>query len=587
MALMEQIRNSTQSGLAYIMVGVLIVFFAVFFGVPADGCRAAAGRTLMANVAGEDIYSDDVNVIYNRYFGGSTTMDEELYFNQQAEALKIVLATHLLAERAEKAGLRVSDEEFVAYIQDPNRNIEFLNAYGRDGSFDGPFYERYVQHGLHVSLGSYEEFKRKELLARKYLTMMEMQVHVLPAEVEELYSLRNTRVNLEYVLFSDELLVDAMTISDEAVQDFLAENLARVQEVYEANQSDYSTDERVQLRRVYIIKASDEAEAAGARDKFDAAKKRILEDNEDFAAVVRELSEGFDAAEGGLMDWNALTNIDQEIAAAIEGAAVGEVREVETDYAFMLVKVEGREEAQITPLEDVQDEIASELIREEIVTTRGTELSETLLAKVQEGLSIDDALAALEEEAREEDRLEDASLWSNLSSRTTGFFTLEGQQLPPELRAQLGAAALSFGRSWDTIPGLGTNRDLAITAFKLTEENPLIDHIVEVDNGRAVVRLADREDPSEEISDEDREQLEMEIRLEKTSELIGPVDPLFGHILFVQPLQGVGSFVEGLVEDAVASGKVRLYERRSRGAALLREKLTSQDDDLDSLLGTL
>src|SRR5690554_3398085 len=111
MALMEQIRNSTQSGLSYILVGVLIVFFAVFFGVPADGCSASGGRALMASVNGNDIYTEDVNIIYNRYYGGQRTVEDSVQANQQAEALKVVITTHLLSARAHEAGLRVSDEE--------------------------------------------------------------------------------------------------------------------------------------------------------------------------------------------------------------------------------------------------------------------------------------------------------------------------------------------------------------------------------------------------------------------------------------------------------------------------------------------
>ena len=579
MALMEQIRNSTQSGLSYILVGVLIVFFAVFFGVPADGCTAGGGRILMASVHGDDIHTEDVNVIYNRYFGGQRTIDDDQRFNQQAEALKVVITTHLLAERAREAGLRVSDEEFVEYLMDANRNVEFLSSYGSTGEFDGSFYERYVQNGLRVPINRYEDFKRKELLARKYLSMLDMQINVTPDEIDELNRLRNTKVNLEFVKFSEELLTDAVGITDEAVEAFLADNQDRVREYYEENQSDYESEERLQIRRVYIVKPSEDTDAEEAQRNYEQARNRIMEDGEDFATVAQELSEDFARDDGGLMDWNSPDNMDQAVAQALADAEPGDLREVETDFAYMLLRLEDREPAEVTPLEEVQDEIARSMIREDVVSTRGGELAAALHARVTEGLSMQDALDAVEEEAREEERPEDAALWASLSPQTTGLFTLEGQQIPAQLRAQFGGAG--FGRDWDDIPRLGQNRELAIAAFQLTPENPLIDEVVEFDDSRAVVRLAEREDPPEELSASERAEMELEVRSEKIMELLGP-----WRFLFFRPMEDVGHYVESVFQEGMKDGSVRLYERKSRASALLREMTRAAEGmPIDGLTG--
>src|SRR5690554_3468560 len=290
--MLDQMRRSTKSGFSYILVGLLIVVFAVFFGAPADGCRPSGSRALMASVDGNDIFTEDVNVIYNRYYGAnrSTTLDDT-YYQQQATALKAVLAINLLASRAEDAGLRVSDQEFASYIQDGSRNVEFLSSYGRTGKFDGPFYERYVKFGLSVPLQRYEAYKRRELLARKYLSMLDMQVAVAPAEVEEMHQLRNERINLEMVKFSQDTLADALDLSDEAIATFIANNSARLSTYFEENRSEFESEERVRIRRIYITKPADAAEDAEALATYEQAKARVTAQEEDFAAVATELSE--------------------------------------------------------------------------------------------------------------------------------------------------------------------------------------------------------------------------------------------------------------------------------------------------------
>lgn len=567
--MLERIRRGTQSGLSYILVGVLIVFFAVFFGVPADGCRAGDGqRVLMASVDGDDIYTEDVNAIYYRYFGGQrsgTTQDDE-FFSQQAEALRVVITTYLLAQRAQDAGLRVSDEEFAKYITDPNRNIEFLSTYGRTGQFDGPFYERYVQHGLRVPIPSYEAFKRKELLARKYLVMLDMQAHVTPDEIEELNQLRNTKVSLAYIEFTEDSLIDIIGLDDEDVTNFLADdtNRSRIEEYLDEHRSDYEQPERVELRNVRIFKPSDDQasdEATEAQENFEEARRRIVDEGEDFATVATELSEDFYRDDGGLMGWNTLDNVDQDIVPAIEDADVGDVREIETDHAYILVKVEDREDETTAELADVEEEIAESLLRRDLVETRGVELAETLHAKLAEGLSFEEALEQLEEEAREEERDADAEIWAGLSPSTTGLFNLEGEQVPQQFQG-----AFDFGRAWDDIPQLGQHRELAIAAFKLTEDNPLYGEIVELDNSRAVVRLDEREDPPEDLSSSDRAELELEARAEKVNELLGA-----WQFFFTRPTEDYGHYINSVFQTAIDDGDVRLYERNSRAAALVRQ----------------
>ncbi len=268
--MLEDVRRAAKSGFSYILVAGLIVIFAFFFGVPADSCGGGApgARRHVASVAGNDVHTDDINVIYNRVYGTRERGDEAQIQRQQAQALKAYLMIELLAHKARDAGLRVSDEEFqefmanpathlssletTSYMQSPMNIPELRAAYGNNGSWDGTFYKRYVQNMLRVSLPDYEQFKREEMLARKYLNLMEMQIGVLPQEVEGLDKLRNTKLDLEFVKFDPSKLAEYTAVTDEQVADFVATNKDKVEKYYEENVDKYSAPEQLEVRRIYL-----------------------------------------------------------------------------------------------------------------------------------------------------------------------------------------------------------------------------------------------------------------------------------------------------------------------------------------------
>ncbi len=611
--MIERLRRGAQSSLSYILIGVLIVFFAVFFGVPADGCTAGDGsRVHMATVDGDRIYTDDVNPIFVRYFGGGRSgPQEDAEVNQaQARALQIVVTIHLLANRAEEAGLRVSDEEFARFMYDPNRNAEFVSHYGRTGQFSGDYYHNtYVPNILRTPLPTYERFKRKELLARKYLAMLDMQAQATPDEIEDLYRQKNTEVDLEFVRIDRDTVIDAVGIDEEDLDAFLDDSYGqeRVREYYDDNVDDYTEPEEIKVSRIRVTKPGTAQEAEQALAEFDDARQRIVEGGEDFATVAAQVQGGDD----GDMGWRTFDAIDQDIVDALGDAEVGTVQEIETDLAHMLVKLEDRRDEEVEELEEVERDIAEMLLREDIVDEYGRDIAERLHERLGEGLTFDEALDELTVAARDdeddvdadaddEDTDEDADeelspeaqIWTSLSTETTGLFALVDDQDPMAMAP----------RTWDEVPGLGHHRELAIQAFELTESEPLIDEVVDIDDGLAVIRLHERQDPDDDISSEEYASLSTQVRLEKVYELIGPWreffigpqsmmnnpflgDGMFGANpeMFYRALFEPDGYFDTVFRDGVEEGTVSLQDRRSRAAADLEQML--QQDPIDSEMG--
>ena len=573
--MLEKIRQSSQSGGTYVLVGLLIVVFAVFFGVPGDGCSAGASRKLVAQVEGTDLYTDDVGLMVNRWFAGQRRVEDEQLRQQRAQALRATLIIHLLAYNAKQHGLRVSDQELVDYLKDPLRNIDFRNAYGRDGGFDGGIYKAYVQNQLRISIPRYEEFKRNELLATKYLNLIEMQFRATGWEIEELNNLRNTKVDLEFATLDPQALAEFVPVTDEEVLAYVTEKSGAVQARYDSEKEKYETPEKFLIRRIFVVKPEeDEGEdrVKKAIETWDKVKSELAADESKFADIAGTYSDSEKETQG-LMEWTTLDNLDQNIADKVKGLEKGATAEIVTEYAFMLIKLEDKKAATKTPLEAVQNDIARALLQEQKSAELVKSMSDELKAALAGKESLADAVQSLAgsepaegegEEPTPQD--ESAQRWKGVTVDTTGEFTLEGQDLSSMFGGQI--PGMSSRTPWDRVPKIGKSPELAKDAFtKLTTENPVASEPYIINGKHYFVRLAKRVDPSD---DEDAKKADAEIgdeiRSSRISDLLGP----YASVM-VFPMDDYGHFIEGLLDAALSDGSIKLFERNYDAIPLIRK----------------
>lgn len=565
-----------------VIFAIIIVVFAISFGAPMDGCQKTSGPQRAATVDGDAVMTDQVRIIYNRYGGGNNNLTEAQLAEEQSSALKALIIIHLLANEAEKIGLRAGDEELAEYVRDPLRNLELAGVLGgRTG-----IYTRYIVNQLRVSEKQYQEYKKTELLARKYLELAEMQVGVLPGEVEALQNLRETKVNLEYVKFNPATLKAHAEVSDADITAFLAANEAKAKTLYdERKEKEFSEPAAMRIRRIFITTSEDlsDDEKAAKQAKFEQAKKRILTDKEEFGKVAKELSEDFAKDKEGLMDWTPMGNIDENTVAALKDAKIGDVKEITTDFAFMLVKLEGQREAKITPFEEVKKDLAKELVQEEKVGALAQKMAEQLKAKVTETNDLKKAVDALKAEAAAAQAAEDAPAdgetevaangeegeekkpepkkttpWDAVSVRDTGAFSLEGQDLSALFGGNLPPGVSLGVGDWDRIPGIGKSSKVALDAFKLTKEKPLSTEIYTVDGARVMIRLKERTDPPADEAKrvESQEKLHFELRNKRLGQLAQG-----SQSLFLRPTDSYGPWIDKMYEEAIKTNRITFNDR--------------------------
>jgi parvulin-like peptidyl-prolyl isomerase len=138
-----------------------------------------------------------------------------------------------------------------------------------------------------------------------------------------------------------------------------------VRAAYERRLDEYQVPEKAQIRMIVLNRGETEADQKAKAAQAASVRER-LEAGEDFAALARSVSEGSKAARGGDWGWIEPGLLRPELAQALAGMAPGETSPViETEDAFYILRLEGRQPAFQKSFGEVQDDLSDELRRKE------------------------------------------------------------------------------------------------------------------------------------------------------------------------------------------------------------------------------
>ena len=592
--MLDQMRKGSKNVFIYFFFGILIIVFTFYFGPGADGCTPSE-RRVVASTVGVDIYNADLDQMTNRVARrqqGTGDADFQKLQKKSAEALSLV---YLLSEEAEKKGFVATDDELRDFIMDEDRNLDF-QIYSQEGKFDPEIYQNFVENGLLLSIEDYQEFKRKELVVRKYMTVLENSVVVSDTEVDALNAARNTKVELEFVAFDPKTLQDVIEFPQSEIDDYLAKSGEAVKKYYDDNKKEFGDPKRVRVRRIMVKKAPEAApdgDKKEANQKWDKVKDKVLTKNEDFAEVAKSDSEDIVyGSKGGDMGFSELGDMNVKMANVIDSMKQGEVKEYESDIARFLLKLEEIKEAKYTPYDEVKGDIAKKLLLEGKGKDKLGKLAEQLLAEAKKDpkKSLEDAVAALkpaapaeppadpvdpdqpadptdpadpadptdpadpadpEEPAKVTPRL---TAWDIVKATTTGKFAREPRR--SFKFDQEKGTIVPTSLPWTDVPRIGDNIELARAAFELTADKPLVDKVVAQDDKFYVVRLKERSEPTKEELDKGRTTIREELRRKMLAESLGS-----WQVIFFRPdleLEEVSPYLARVLAQAKENGRIRM-----------------------------
>ncbi len=371
-----------------VVLGLVILSF-VFAGV--GGYMSNSTDAPAAEVNGEEI---SINQLERAYQNERARLEQQFgdafaalaadadYLKQFREGiLNRLIGEKLVEQAARELGLRVSDSQLrEAIVTMP----EFQIA----GQFNNDRFQALLRQAGYQP-NTFREYLRNELTRQQVAQALIGSEFTLPGEARNRFELVEQTRDIKFITVPAAAFAEGVELNEEEINAY-----------YEANLDNFDTNERVavayvELKRDDLLSGIEVTEqemrdfyeqSAGlyreeeerrvshiliefGEDK-EAAKAKAQEilqkvnAGEEFAALAKENSDDtFSAENGGDLEWIGRDMMDPQFEQAAFGLqTAGDVSEVvETEFGFHIIKLTEIKEEQITPFEDVREDIAQQL----------------------------------------------------------------------------------------------------------------------------------------------------------------------------------------------------------------------------------
>lgn len=497
--MLDKLRDSSRSFGSYLILGVIILVFVIYFGPGGQSCGdigAGTQATWAAKVDGDPIPFRDFRIEYDSLYRQYQMQMGDRFDPQLAQQMGIrssaidrLVTRKLLADEGKRMGIAITDEEVAEAIRDEP-------AFQKNGQFDFETYRAALRNWQGISPARFEDKVRDDLLVGKVLAQLRLSAKVSEEEVESAFRQESDRASLAFVRVVPRDLEEEVEISDERVAAFLEseEGKKRVADEYEAKEWRFKTPKRVRAQHILIRVDEDapEAEAKAAEEKILAAKKEI-EEGADFGEVAQRVSEdeGTKVKGGdlGMFGPGSMVKPFEDAAMALE---IGQISEpVRSRFGYHLIKVNEIEPPSEKALEEVQDQLARELLASEAAKDVAKARAQAILAEA-DGRPLQELYPEVDMTKQPEGEP------APIQTTTTGPFAVGS----------------------DFIPKLGAAPDLVRHVAGLDAPG-LIDQVFEVGESFVVVEVLSREKPDlSKLGDAKRDELRERLILRKQSDQI-------------------------------------------------------------------
>ncbi|HOW52656.1 MAG TPA: SurA N-terminal domain-containing protein [bacterium] len=195
------LRKKSGSIIVYLMFAAIIVTFVISFGPGDQGCQAQPNWVVMVN--GDAITQAEFRFTYNNYYDFYQRMIPDFNakkakeMNLSKNALDSLIDVMLMAQNADKLGFVATDDEVRKEITD----TPYFQKEG--GTFDRDQYTRFVQFQMGMTISSYEEKVRRDLLAEKVRRFLTDSADISESELKDEFVKKNETVDAQFLVFGE------------------------------------------------------------------------------------------------------------------------------------------------------------------------------------------------------------------------------------------------------------------------------------------------------------------------------------------------------------------------------------------------
>ncbi len=372
------IRNKSKGWVAYLIVGLITVPFALF-GIQDYASRSA--NTAIAKVDGEDI---DINIYYQELSTQQRNLQQQLgaaYTQEIDNVLKQNLLDSLINEKLIENYANSLD--IVTLDDEVKSVIEMNQAFLVDGVFSQDRYLQLLRLNSY-SPAAYEIAQSKSLNREQIKRNLSGSAFMSSTQTKQLNDLASQEREVSYLALNTENYKDEVSVSQSQISDYFNENRSSFVEgrkvkvdfveltldsmeepespsnddlknLYDDNAELYTNPER--RRAQHILVESEEL----ANDLLNQIKEGA-----DFAELAKANSEDTSSSEdGGDLGFFERELMGAEFDEAAFAMNIGDVSEVvATDYGyFHIIKLTDIEPETMQSFDEVQEQLVSLYIR--------------------------------------------------------------------------------------------------------------------------------------------------------------------------------------------------------------------------------
>ena len=373
------IRNKSKGWVAYLIVGLITVPFALF-GIQDYAARSA--NTSIAKVDGEDI---DINIYYQELNSQQRNLQQQLgaaYTQEIDNALKQTLLDSLINEKLIENYANSLD--IVTLDDEVKSVIEMNQAFLVDGEFSQDRYIQLLRLNSYTPAG-YEIAQSKALNREQVKRNLSGSAFMSSTQTEQLNDLASQQREVSYLALNTENYIDQVNVSESQISDYFNDNRSsfiegrkvkvdfveltldameepesptndELKSLYDDNAELFTNPERRRAQHILVESEELANELLGQ-----------IKEGADFAELAKANSEDTSSnEEGGDLGFFERELMGAEFDEAAFAMNIGDVSEVvPTDYGyFHIIKLTGIESETMQSFDEVEDQLVSLYIKQ-------------------------------------------------------------------------------------------------------------------------------------------------------------------------------------------------------------------------------
>jgi peptidyl-prolyl cis-trans isomerase D len=508
------IKKIVLGGLLTVISVFMVITLVPGFG-STDFFGTAPTRGVVAKVAGADITSQEVQrqareMVHQQFPRGGAQASMLLPFFASQAAQQLIQRQALIAE-AEHLGLRATDEA----VRDELQHGRYSQTFFPAGNFIGEaaYEELLQQHDLTVT--QFESSVKEDILIDKLRSLVAGGAMVTDAEIRQKFEKENTKVRFDYAVLRKDDILKELHPTDSELKAFYDSHKASynnsipekrkikyvlidtaklqseaqvsqqdLQSYYDQHRDEFRMPEQVNVRQILIKTPLPGSDGKVDQKGVDAAQKKAqdvlaqLKGGAKFEDLAKKYSEDPSSKDGGSVGWIKRGGfpVPEVDKAAFSLAKGGTSDVINAGYAFVILRVDDKQDAHVKTLAEVKDQIEP-IIKQQKAQQAADSEANALLSQARSG-GLDKAAAA--------------------------------KNIP--------VVATDFISRTDSLPGIGSSPQLTEAVFAAAEKSPPDE--VQVPEGFAIYELEAIKPPGTPTFEEIHNRVETEFKNERAGALL-------------------------------------------------------------------